>query len=151
MQHPLEKTFTRRNTRLKQSRLDYFLFSDESLPHIVDDDICTTYRSDRSSFLLSLQTSIESREKGFLKFNFDLLHDPACVILVKDTKEQTVNEFHLEDDTDDRSSVTFMCNNQVFIEALKCRIRSETNDYAQMRSNQIRKKRRKSLKRKYTT
>jgi len=86
-----------------------------------------------------------------LKFNFDLLHDPACVILVKDTKEQTVNEFHLEDDTDDRSSVTFMCNNQVFIEALKCRIRSETNDYAQMRSNQIRKKRRKSLKRKYAT
>ena len=39
MQHPLEKRFTWRNTRLKESRLDYFLISDELLVHVVDNDI----------------------------------------------------------------------------------------------------------------
>jgi exonuclease III len=82
--NPLTKRFTwRKKNPFKQSRLDFFLISQELLNLAQNTDILPGYRTDHSIITLTLSFSDINKGKSYWKFNNSLLKDPEYVQTIK--------------------------------------------------------------------
>ena len=85
LQHPTLRRYTwRQPTPLKQSRLDFFLISEELTTFLSSSNIVPGYRTDHSLISLDLDLSSIKRGKGFWKFNNSLLKDSEYIKCIKD-------------------------------------------------------------------
>ena len=76
--YPVDKKFTWRLTSpIKQSRIDYFLVSEDIFSLMEYTKIIPGYRTDHYAIVFSFSTSPANRGKGYCKFNFQLLRDSA--------------------------------------------------------------------------
>ena len=125
--NPNGKKYTwRQHTPVKQSRIDYFLVSDELYSVMKTTKIIPGYRTDHSAIVFEFSASSTKRGKGYWKFNSQLLRDIEYVELVKSCITETVEEYLISGDVKDCSNVELSCNDQVFWEILKVKIRSIT-------------------------
>ena len=67
-------TWRKRNP-IKQVRLDFYLVSEATMPSVKDVNIISSYTSDHSTVVLSLETNEFKNGKGLWKFNTSLLKD----------------------------------------------------------------------------
>ena len=74
----------RRKNPFKQSRLDFFLFTESMLTNLKNCKIEPSYRSDHSIVILELVFNPFKRGKGLWKFNNSLLSDIEYVNIVKE-------------------------------------------------------------------
>ena len=90
--NPNIKRFTwRQPNPLKQSRLDFFLISEELMNFVKSTDILPGYRSDHSMVLTNFSFNDLDRGKGYWKFNNSLLKDIDYVNLVKCTIKNVIS------------------------------------------------------------
>ena len=84
-----EYTWQTNNVR-KQSRLDFFLIS-ENLESLVQNiDIEAGYRTDHSLVCLEIDTKLEKRGRGLWKFNTSLLRNEEYIQIVKSTLQECI-------------------------------------------------------------
>ena len=82
------------------------------------------YKTDHSAITFTFSASLARRGKGYWKFNSQLLRDSVYVEKVKTCIKETVSEYYLSGDINDLLNVELTCNDQVFFEILKMKIRS---------------------------
>ena len=81
--YPEKKRYSwRKETPIKQARLDFFLVSESLIPSTVSVKYENSYRSDHSPALLSLKINNFVKGTGFWKFNNSLLTDKEYVELI---------------------------------------------------------------------
>ena len=139
---PDKKRYTfRKRSPLKQSRLDFFLISDDLLPSLKDSDIESSYRSDHSIINLHLVFNDFKRGKGLWKFNNALLKDKEYLNVIKkkilDVKQQYSNypqNIDIKDIPD--SELTLTIDDQIFFEMLLMEIRGKTISYSSYKKKQ---------------
>ena len=91
--YPEDKKFTwRQPSPIKQSRIDYFLVSDDLFSLMVNTKIIPGYRTDHSAILFCFSAYLAPRGKGYWKFNSRLLRDLEFVDKVKNCIKETVLE-----------------------------------------------------------
>ena len=84
IKNPTKKQYTwLQGLSNKQSRLDYFLITEELLSAISEDKIGTKYRSDHAPVYLTFTLSNHIRGPGTWKLNNSLLLDEEFIILIK--------------------------------------------------------------------
>ena len=69
-EHSKKYTWRKWN-HVKQARRDFFLLSESLMTSVTDINFLPSYRSDHSSFVLSLQINKFKKGKGLWKFNND--------------------------------------------------------------------------------
>ena len=125
----------RRPTPFQQSRLDFFLLSENLLDSIEDADITCGYRTDHSIINITLSINNKRKTKTFWKFNSSLLRDIAYVNLIKqtiqDVKEQYAalpyeREYIKEIPTE---LIHLTISDQLFLDVLIMEIRAKTITY----------------------
>ncbi len=137
LQNPKLRRFTwRQKTPLKQSRLDYFLLSDELTTYLISSEIEPGYRTDHSLITLVLDLAKIKRGKGFWKFNNSLLKDSDFSARIKNKisevkKQYAVPLYNFENiDQISHSDVELTINDQLFLEVLLMEIRGEIIRFA---------------------
>ena len=76
--YPVDTKFTWRLTSpIKQSRIDYFLVSEDIFSLMEYTKIIPGYITDHYAIVFSFSTSPANREKGYWKFNIQLLRESA--------------------------------------------------------------------------
>ena len=77
VQNENKKKFTwrRLNPDKKQSRLDFFLVSENAFQYVHESSIVPGYRTDHSGILIKFKLQDNERGKGYWKFNNSLLKD----------------------------------------------------------------------------
>ena len=95
--HEGKRSYTWRkfNPERKQSRLDYFLISEELFQYVIDCSILSGYRTDHSGVLLKLKLQENERGRGYWKFNNSLLKDTGYIKIVKDTIIDVKNTYRI--------------------------------------------------------
>lgn len=135
--YPTEKQFTwRQHTPVKQSRIDYFLVSEDLYSVMRKTKIIPGYKTDHSATVFDFSVSNTVRGKGYWKFNAQLLKDVEYINLVKSCITETINEYLVSGDTSDRLNIQLSCNDQLFWEILKVKIRSLSISYSIKRSKE---------------
>lgn len=142
-QHGEDKQYTyrQRNPR-KQSRLDFFLVSEDLLGVITGTQIKGGYRTDHSLIGLDFQIAKFRRGRGYWKFNSALLHDKNYAKIVKDTLWETVemyaplpyNRQNLK--TLPLDVVQWTISDQLFLETLLMNIRCKTISFSSWKKKQ---------------
>ena len=132
----------------KQSRLDFFLITENLFTTVEQTEIEMGYRTDHSLIKLTLKTSEESKGRSFWKFNNSLLKDNEYIKMVKkvilDVKKQYIDEEkspkdkNIEDLTPEELYLTI--NNQLFFEMILLEIRGKTISYSVFKKKQKDKK-----------
>ena len=145
--NPNVKRFTWRQTNpIKQSRLDFFLISEELLNFVENSDISSGYRSDHSIVSVCLNINEIERGRGYWKFNNSLLKDIEYVNLVKSTiekviKQYAVTPYNLENImTIHPSDLNFVINDQLFFDMLLLEIRGKTISYSSFKKKENNRK-----------
>jgi hypothetical protein len=87
------------------------------------------YRTDHSAIVFSFSASPADRGKGYWKFNSQLLKDSNYIDIVKTCIRDTLSEYYSVGNFDDFLHVELLCNDQVFFEILKMKIRSVSITY----------------------
>ena len=129
MLNPEKRQYTWRLKNLsKQSRLDYFLVSEDILALVKTSTIGISYKSDHS--IISLQISFTN-----LKFNAKLLYDDNYTKLVRTVIKQTIDEYYIAGDNNE--NIVYSINDQLLFEIIKMRIRSESIKYSANRKNEM--------------
>lgn len=126
----------RRNNPIQQSRLDFFLVSENTLSEVKDADIIAGYRSDHSIIVIQLEFKKETNHKNYWKFNSSLLKDKKFVDeihkTIKAVKDQysvlvydwnNIESIHIGD-------LQLMISDQLFLDTLLMEIRKTTMDYS---------------------
>ena len=139
---PNKKRYTwRKRSPLKQSRLDFFLISDDLLPSLKDSNIESSYRSDHSIINLHLVFNDFKRGKGLWKFNNSLLKDVQYLNIINEkileTKRQYCNypqNVKINDIPD--SDLELNIDDQLFFEMLLMEIRGKTISYSSFKKKQ---------------
>jgi exonuclease III len=127
--NPDRRQYTwRLKNQTKQSRLDYFLVSDDILALVKTCNIGISYRSDHSVISLEISFQQMKRGPGYWKFNSSLLYDNQYTQLVKNIISETVEEYHKSGNN--RQDMIFSINDQLLFEILKMKIRSASISYA---------------------
>ena len=133
LQNPTLRRYTwRQPTPLKQSRLDFFLISEELTTFLSSSNIVPGYRTDHSLISLDLDLSTIKRGKGFWKFNNSLLKDPKYVKCIKDKildvkRQYAATPYNMENiDQIPACELELNINDQLFLEVLLMEIRGET-------------------------
>ena len=122
---PNERKYTwRQCSPIRQSRLDYFLLTEDLFSLMKNTKIIPGYKTDHSAIIFTFSASLACRGKGYWKFNSLLLRDTDYIENVKKCIKDTVMEYHMSGDTDDLVNVELSCNDQVFFEILKMKIRT---------------------------
>ena len=119
---------------IKQSRLDYFLVSEDIFSLMKTVKIIPGYKTDHSAIVFSFSPCLAKRGKGYWKFNSQLLHDMEYIDLVKKCIRETVSEYYVGGDIENFLEVNLHCNDQQFFEILKMKIRSISISYSINRS-----------------
>ena len=130
VRHPTDKIFTwRRKTKagLVQSRLDYLLVSLGISYQVKKINIKPGSNSDHSLVTMSIEfPELNTRGKGYWKFNNELLHDRKYVKLIKETLDKIKTDDQIE-------------NKNILWEYTKCQIRTDTLYYAIQKKKNERK------------
>jgi hypothetical protein len=87
------------------------------------------YRTDHSAIVFSFSASPANQGKGYWKFNSQLLRDSNYIDIVKTCIRDTLSEYYSVGNIDDFLHVELLCNDQVFFEILKMKIRSVSIAY----------------------
>ena len=144
--NPQLQRFTwRRTNPFQQSRLDFFLISENLCNTVRDTDITPGYRTDHSMLTLELSFGEDcNNKKTYWKFNSSLLKDSEFVQEVNDTIEKAIQQYAaLPYDRDNLSKtsskdIQFAVSDQLFLDVLLMEIRSKTIAYATMKKKTIR-------------
>lgn len=130
--YPNLKRFTwRKKKPFKQSRLDFFLISDNIFHFVNDVKIDNSYRSDHSPVVFSFKINEFIKGRGLWKFNNSLLHDTDYVKEIKNlisiVKEQYAVKIYRDENLQniDNSEIEFTVDDQLFFETLLTEIRSD--------------------------
>ena len=135
--YPDKKAYSwRKFNSNKQSRLDYFLISQNLLGEIKRTAISPGYRTDHSLVTIAIRKKEFKRDKTFWKFNNSLLKDKIYVKTVKELieniKQQYAVMMYLPEMIKDIPPVeiNFSISDQLFFETLLMEIRGKTISYA---------------------
>ena len=141
LQNPTLRRYTlRQPTPLKQSRLDFFLISEELTTFLSSSNIVPGCRTDHSLISLDLDLSTIKRGKGFWKFNNSLLKDSKYVKCIKDkildVKRQYAATPYKMDNVEQipACELELIINDQLFLEVLLMEIRGETIRFTKERN-----------------
>lgn len=116
----------------KQSRLDFFLISEDLLGLITDSQIRSGYRTDHSLTTVNFQIAKYQRGNGYWKFNAALLKDPDYVKLVRTTLWETIELYAALPYNRQNlrgiplETLQFVVTDQLFLETLLMIIRGKT-------------------------
>ena len=134
---PSEKKFTwRQKSPIKQSRIDYFLVSEDLFSLMEYTKIIPGYRTDHSAIIFSFNTNMAKRGRGYWKFNSQLLKDTQYVNIVKKCIADTVSEYFVQGSVDDILNLELSVEDQMFFEILKMKIRSISIEYSVRKSRE---------------
>ena len=144
--NPQLQRFTwRRTNPFQQSRLDFFLISENLCNTVRDTDITPGYRIDHSMLTIELSFGEDcNKKKTYWKFNSSLLKDNEFVQEVNDTIEKLIQQYAaLPYDRDNLSKtsskdIQFTISDQLFLDVPLMEIRSKTIAYATMKKKTIR-------------
>lgn len=129
--HPDDRKYTwRQSSPIKQSRLDYFLITEDLFSLMKNVSIIPGYKTDHSAIIFTFSASLEKRGKGYWKFNSQLLRDLEYIEKVKICIKDTITEYYTSGDLENLISVKLSCNDQLFFEILKMKIRSMSIEYS---------------------
>ena len=117
----------RQKTPVKQSRLDFFLVSQDIYTETLKVDINPGYRTDHSLISLTLGSNISTRGKGFWKFNLSLLKDKKYAEMVKNCIKKVETQYRTPQSTDEDKQYTI--DDQLIFEMIKLEIRGQTIKY----------------------
>ena len=98
------------------------------------------YRTDHSAIVFSFSASPVNRGKGYWKFNSQLLRDSNYIDIVKTCIRDTLSEYYSVGNINDFLHVELLCNDQVFFEILKMKIRSVSITYSIRKSRDEKEK-----------
>ena len=136
MLNPEKRQYTWRLKNLsKQSRLDYFLVSEDILALVKTSTIGISYKSDHSIISLQISFTNLKRGPGYWKFNANLLYDDNYTKLVRTVIKQTIDEYYIAGDNNE--NIVYSINDQLLFEIIKMRIRSESIKYSANRKNEM--------------
>lgn len=119
----------RRTNPFQQSRLDFFLISDNIIPYVEDADIKCGYRTDHSMIILKLKFCQKLKCSTFWKFNTSLLKDKTFVDEVNQLIDSIVEDCALLPYARDaiknisKSDIQFTVTDDVFLDFLLMKIR----------------------------
>jgi hypothetical protein len=82
------------------------------------------YRTGHFAIVFNFSASPANRGKGYWKFNSQLLRDLNYIDIVKSCIRDTLSEYYSVGNIDDFLHVELLCNDQVFFEIVKMKIRS---------------------------
>ena len=122
LQNPDTRMYTWHNSRNQQSRLDYFLISDDTLDFVESSLIKPGYRSDHSIVQLQLKFTDQKSGPGLWKFNNSLLNDTQYENEIKTCIQNITDQY-----TNANREKTI--GDQLFFEILKMEIRGKTIGY----------------------
>ncbi|CAC5421806.1 E3.1.11.2 [Mytilus coruscus] len=129
--HPTDKKFTwRQPSPIKQSRLDYFLVTEDIYSLMKNTKIIPGYKTDHSAIVFTFSASLAKRGKGYWKFNSQLLRDVEYVEKIKTCIKDTISEYYLSGDIQNCLDVKLTCNDQLFFEIMKMKIRTLSISYS---------------------
>jgi len=147
IQHPNSRRFTWRKAHpRKQSRLDFFLVSEDIHNLVVKADIIPGYRTDHSAITLSMNLTEKQKGSGYWKMNNSLLRDKQYVDLVKETIKETVGQYAASPYaretlmTMDKTEIQFNVTDQTFLDMILMNVRSKTISYSTWRKKDRKKK-----------
>ena len=135
--HPSLKRYTwRRKNPLKQSRLDFFLVTENTINSVKTSNIETGYKSDHSMVTLSLTMNNFKHGKGLWKHNNSLLTDADYLKAINSKilemiKQYCLPVYNLENiDQIPDEELQFIINDALFLETLKMEISGKSISYA---------------------
>ena len=135
--HPYLKRYTwRRKTPLKQSRLDFFLVTENIVNSIKKSQIETGYKSDHSMVTLILAMDNFEHGKSLWKHNNSLLTDTEYLKTInskiQDIKKQYCLPVYNHEAIDEipDEELQFVINDQLFLETVMMEIRGKSISYA---------------------
>jgi len=142
--NPEMRRFTwRRTNPLQQSRLDFFLISENICNNTVDVEIQPGYRTDHSLITLDMNFGDNCKKKSFWKFNSSLLKDLKYVTEINDLIEKIIEQYAILPynrenlSTISTKDIEFVISDQLFLEVLLMEIRSKTISYATMKNKKM--------------
>ena len=137
MENPSTRRYTwRRSTPLQQSRLDFFLISNELVPIAKEIDIIPGYKTDHSIITLGLQFGGEGQRNQFWKFNTSLLSDKEYLDIINSLITEVIKEYAATPYNMDKidsipiSEIQLLIDEQLFLDVLLMKIRSQTISYS---------------------
>ena len=138
--HTDERKYTwRQHSPIKQSRLDYFLVTEDIFALTKNSKIIPGYKTDHSAITLTFCATLGKRGRGYWKFNSQHLLDNNYVEKVKTCLRDTLEEYAIPgENLDDLLNVQLKCNDQLFFEIIKMKIRSITIEYSITKSKRER-------------
>lgn len=102
--YPDDRKYTwRQPSPVKQSRIDYFLVSEDMFALMENTKIISGYRTDHSAIVFCFSASLAKRVKGYWKFNSQLLRDSDYINLVKTCIKNTISEYYSNGVVDDNN------------------------------------------------
>ena len=129
--YPNDRKYTwRQCSPIKQSRLDFFLVTEDLFSLMKNTSIIPGYKTDHSAITFTFSASLAKRGKGYWKFNSQLLRDLDYIKKVKTCINESILEYYESGNIDDPLNVKLSCNDQVFFELIKMKIRSLTIGYS---------------------
>lgn len=140
---PLKRRYTwRRRTPFQQSRLDFFVISEDIQHYVNKCDIGISYRSDHSLIMLELNFQDRIKGKPLWKHNNSLLSDIDYINTInnkiKQVKEQyALPVYNLENiDTIPNEEIQFIINDQLFLETLLMELRGTSISFSSYKKKQ---------------
>ena len=133
----------RRPTPFQQSRLDFFLISENLLDSTKDADIACGYRTDHSIINITISINNDRKTKTFWKFNSSLLRDIAYVNLVKQTIQDVTKQYaalpYERENIKEipTESIQLTISDQLFLDVLIMEIRAKTITYGINKKRQL--------------
>ena len=129
----------RRPTPFQQSRLDFFLISENMIQNVEEAEIVYGYRSDHSMITLKLSFAKEMKRKTFWKFNSSLLKDVEYIEEINTEIKHVTEEYAVlvynqkQIENISQTDIQFTISDQLFLDVLLMKIRSKTIAYASMK------------------
>ena len=131
-------TWRQAGQSLKQSRLDFFMTSDDIYNQVCASDIAAGYKTDHSLIYITLKPLNSSHGRGFWKFNTLLLRDQEYANKVKHTISETTKQYSIPGQNEDTaaSETEFIIDDQLFWETLKMEIRKMSISYSSLKKRE---------------
>ena len=132
----LQRFTWRRSNPLQQSRLDFFLVSEQTCNDISYADILPGYRTDHSLITLKMTFGEQTRKSTFWKFNSSLLKDRKYIDEINKTLERVIEQYAATPydrhniQTMKKEDIQFTISDQLFLDVLLMEIRSKTIAYS---------------------
>ncbi|MEW8544166.1 MAG: endonuclease/exonuclease/phosphatase family protein, partial [Candidatus Thiodiazotropha sp.] len=141
--YPQKRRYTwRRKTPFQQSRLDFFLVSEDFQHYVNKCDIGISYRSDHSLVMLELSFQDIIKGKPLWKHNNSLLNDIDYINTINDKIKQVKQQYalpvyNLENiDNIPNEEIQFVVNDQLFLETLLMELRGKSISFSSFKKKQ---------------